>query len=268
MAPPVQDVVERVAMLIHFRPRLLAAALLLATALGAQDRPVLVVHDEAEPMRAMARALSQDHGIAAELIDQADFVEIRDRPAVFMYVHKPLLPEVEEALIAYAEQGGRLIILHHGIASAKVNNPRWLEFLGIRIQPRDDPEHPWKVLRGTYQLLNLAPDHFVTTNKVSYEARVAYTPSDQPAAEQTLSALELPDTEIFLNQLFTDGRAKTVLYGFRTEIDGEVFEQDRAGWLKPTGQGMTFYFQPGHFAKDYTPEYVQILANAVQWQGE
>lgn len=259
MAQPAPEGVERLAMSVNSRRWLLSlAVLLLASPLAGQNRPVLIIHDEAEPMQALARALARGHGIAAELIDQADFVEIRERPAVLMYVHKPLLPEVEEALIAYAEQGGRLIILHHGIASAKVNNPRWLEFLGIRIQPRDDPERPWKVLRGTYQLLNLAPDHFVTSNKISYPASVS-------VAGRSMPALELPDTEIFLNQISTDNK-KTVLFGFRTEVDSEVFQQDRAGWLKPTGKGVTFYFQPGHFAKDYTPEYVQILANAVAWQ--
>jgi hypothetical protein len=245
----------------------LTVAGLLSTA-PAQQPPVLVVHDEAEPMQKLAEGLSDWHGIAAELVDQQDFKAIGERQAVFMYVHKPLLDHVETALIDYAEYGGRLIVLHHGIASAKIQNPRWLKFLGIQIQPRDDPQHPWKVLRGTYELVNLAPKHFVTGNKVSYPARVHYTPSDAPAAQQSLPALELPHTEIFLNHIFVDGREKIVLFGFRTEVDGEVYMQDRAGWLKRTRAGTTFYFQPGHYAKDYTRDYVQILANAMLWDGE
>jgi len=244
------------------------AAILLGPSLRAQQRPVLIVHDEAEPMQALAQGLSDWHGISADLVDQQDFREIGERPAVFMYVHKPLLEPVESALIEYAEQGGRLIILHHGIASAKLQNPRWLKFLGIHLMPRDHPSHPWKVLRGTYQLVNLAPSHFVTSDNVSYPATIAYTPSDSPSTVQRLPGREWPDTEIFLNQLFTDGREKTVLFGFRTEVDGEAFQQDRAGWLKPTGKGVTFYFRLGHFAKDYTRDFVQILVNALRWDSE
>lgn len=247
---------------------LMLAATGLVVAATAQHRPVLIVHDEVGPMQSLSEGLANWHGIESELVDQQDFTQVGDRLAVMMYVHKPLLERVETALIDYAERGGRLVILHHGIASAKLQNPRWLDLLGVQIQPRDDPQYPWKVLRGDYQLVNLAPQHFVTSNHVSYPATTAYTPSDSPSTEQTRTALVLPDTEIFLNHIFRDGREKTVLFGFRVEADGSVYMQDRAGWLKKTGKGTTFYFQPGHFAKDYTRDYVQILANAIRWNGE
>ncbi len=37
------------------------------------------------------------------------------------------------------------------------------------------------------------------------------------------SALELPDTELFLNQTFTDGRRKTVLFGMKRIIAGKTY---------------------------------------------
>ena len=185
-----------------------------------------------------------------------------------MYVHSPIQPQLEEDLIRFATDGGRLVALHHGIASAKVANPAWLKLLGIHIHPRNHPTHPWNVLRGNYQLVNLSPDHYVTSHKLRYPLEVSYTPSDTPSMEQRLPGLEFPDTEIFLNQLFTDARQKTVLYGFKTVIDGRTHMQDRAGWLKQTGRGHVFYFQPGHFAGDFTPAYVQILANAITWKAQ
>ena len=59
-----------------------------------------------------------------------------------------------------------------------------------------------------------------------------------------------------------------MLYGFKTEIAGKAYMQDRAGWLKNAGRGHIFYFQPGHRAEDYTPAYVQILVNAITWRPE
>jgi hypothetical protein len=226
-------------------PVLLAAS---AAVMGADSRrnAVVIVHDEEEPMRALAAGLEKAHAMKPALMDQKDW-------------------SGDALNKAHAETGGRLVVLHHGIASAKNANPRWLALAGIRMLPRDDPAHPWKVLRGTYHLVNLNPRHYVTTNRVRYPVEVRYTPSDAPAAEQLLPALEFPDTEIFLNQLITDGREKTILFGFQTEVDGKKYVQDRGGWFKKTGAGHLFYFQPGHFARDFTSAYIQIIANAIEW---
>jgi hypothetical protein len=248
------------------------AVLLLGAAAAAADNPraaVLIVHDEEEPMRVLAGALEKAHAMQPALVDQKLWSRGRlsNAGAVLMYVHKPLLPPLESDLVHYVQAGGRLVVLHHGIASAKNANPRWLALAGVRMLARDDPSYPWKVLRGTYRLVNLRPGHYVTTHKVRYPIQLRYTPSDTPSMEQRLPALEFHDTEIFLNQLSIDGREKTVLFGFHTEIEGTTYMQDRAGWFKKTGSGYLFYFQPGHFGRDFVPDYVQIIANAIQWNG-
>lgn len=229
---------------------------------------VVIVHDEEAPMQSLAQALSHPHGIRSVLMHQDEWKHgiISGSRAVVMYVHRPNRPELEQDLIQYVNAGGRIVVVHHGIASAKVKNPEWLRLTGIQILPKDHPTHPWKVLRGNYQLVNLLPSHYVTSHGIRYPAEISYTPSDEPSLEQRLPALEFPDTEIFLNQLFTDGRDKTVLYGFKTEVSGKTYMQDRAGWLKRAGRGYVFYFQPGHRAEDYTPAYVQILVNAITWK--
>lgn len=250
------------------RGSLLLAAALLTTGAARAEPPVWVVHDEPAPMEELARVLrSGGHSVLVE--EQSMFAAHGGEwnpKAVFFYVHGNTDPALESFLIRYAENGGRLIILHHGIASAKIRSKRWLPFAGIRILPRDHPSHPWKVLRGDVQVVNLNPSHYVTTHRVRYPETVPYTPSDSPSVEQQLPAFVLPDTEMFWNQHFTDGRAKTVLLGSRVEVSGKLYMQDRAGWLKPAGKGYVFYFQQGHLASDFRdPAFGQILVNAVQW---
>jgi type 1 glutamine amidotransferase len=241
-----------------------------ATVALAAERPkVLIVHDDEAPMRRLADGLRDHHGLNPALVHQNEWRDqsLEDFRAVVMYIHKPIEAKIEDALIGYGQRGGRLVILHHGIASAKNNNPRWLEFLGIAIPPRDHPQHPWNVLRGTFQLVCLEPEHFVTRNGIRYPVKVPYS-SETFREVRMLPALELPKTEIFLNQLFTGSRERTVLFGFRTEIDGKTYMQDRGGWFMRAGRGLVFYFQPGHFADDFTGEYVQIIANAILWDGQ
>ena len=242
---------------------------LLWSAVSLAAGPVYLVHDEAEPMEVLAGAL-RAVGHPTFVDEQAAFADrLRETTpeAVFMYVHGDVEPGVEIDLINYAAKGGRLIILHHGIASAKVRSRRWLPFAGIAILPRDHPTHPWRVLRGNVRVVNLQPGHYVTTHNIDYPETILYRPSDEPSTAQSLDGFTLADTEMFLNQHFTDGRRKTVLLGAQVEVDGETFAQDRAGWLMPAWQGHVFYFQQGHRAADYqNSTFVQILLNAVSWK--
>jgi hypothetical protein len=256
-----------------FRTLLLTTLILLALFRPgmslAAGPPVYIVHDEAAPMEALAAAL-EAAGYTAFVDEQAPFAERLKQSApqaVFMYVHGDTAPGVEVDLINYAAEGGRLIILHHGIASAKVRSKRWLPFAGIAILPREHATHPWRVLRGDVKVVNLQPHHYVTTHNVDYPDKVSYLPSDEPSTEQRFGGFSLPDTEMFLNQHFTDGRRKTVLLGAQVVVDGKTYAQDRAGWMMPAGSGHVFYFQQGHRAEDFqNPTFLQILLNAVSWK--
>jgi trehalose utilization protein len=239
-----------------------------AAAAAAADR-LYLLHDTPRPMETLARAL-RSRGYQALVEDQKTFRTHMPAPpakAIFMYIHDEIDAEIERALIDWTERGGRLIVLHHGMASAKMRNRLWPKFLGVRILERDHPAHPWKVYRGTFQVVNLRPDHPVTTRNVHWSGKTLYTPSDSPSAEQELPSFDLPDTELFHNQLFTDGRRKTVLLGMKGEVEGRILMQDRAGWMMPAGKGHVFYFQPGHESRDFQhPAFVQIIVNAVEWR--
>jgi type 1 glutamine amidotransferase len=233
---------------------------------------VLLVADDQSPMHALVEALTPRGRFEYRIVTPSEIPPVlAGYHAVFMYIHGPMDHAIEDVLIEYARQGGRLIILHHGIASARRNNPDWLDLTGIRMLSADAPAGAWRVIHNTtHTVVNLAPGHFITTHNVSYDRQVAYLSSDQPSVEATFPAFDLPDTEVFLNQHFCDGRTKTVLFGFRCTDPqtGRTFMQDRSGWLKPAGAGWVFYYQPGHKSQDFQhPAYLQVLFNTLIWAG-
>jgi hypothetical protein len=254
------------------------AVALLATAShaggGGADGPrpqLLIVADETKPMEVLAGFLRQHAKYDVRIVDQKDLpADLATRPAVFMYIHGRMTAATEKALVAYATGGGRLVILHHGIASARVANPDWLRMTGIHISPASDPNCPWRVVPNTtFTLVNLNPRHYITSHGVQYDRLAEYRSSDSPARAGKWAALDLPNTEVFLNQQFTDGREKTVLFGFHC-VDpqtGKTYMQDRAGWYKPAGEGWVLYLQPGHAASDFqNRDYCQIVWNCLTWR--
>ena len=233
---------------------------------------VLIVADELPQMKRLVEVVERKGSVRFDLVQPADLPEsLGPYDVVAMFIHKVLDTRTEQALIGYASSGGRLLVLHHGIASAKNANPLWLAFLGIHIEPREGSNRPWRVVaHTTHTVVNLRPAHFITSNGIDYEREVAYKSCDDPSRPSSFSAFDLPDTEIFLNQHFTDGRSKTVLYGFlcTDPESGETFMQDRAGWIKPAGKGMVIYLQPGHSAHDFDhPVFSQVVHNCLVWDG-
>lgn len=190
--------------------------------------------------------------------------------AVVMSVHGPLKPAAGNAMLDYALAGGRLVMLHHGIASARMHNPRWTKLTGVFMAPRDNLEWPWAVCYPTtLTLVSLRPGHYITTHKITWPEEVEYTSSDTPSRPVMLPALSLTNTEAYFNQQFTDGRAKTVLLGMdcTDPRTGKRTMQDRAGWYKRAGKGWMFYFMAGHAASDYrNPVYRQLIENCLTWQ--
>ena len=237
----------------------------------AANSGLLIVADEWKQMHVLADLL-RTHGYEVQCVEQNSLEsDLSQYAGVFMYIHRTFEPHDEKALIDYAKNGGRLIVLHHGIASGKVENPEWLRFTGIYIAPNDDLNHPWRVVRGTHTLVNLQPNHYIASHNVKYDRMIDYQSSDSPSLPHKYPALDLHDTEVFLNQHFTDGREKTVLFGFRCrdEETRKEIMQDRSGWYKPVWKGWLFYLQPGHSESDFrNRNYAQILLNCLGWKPE
>jgi hypothetical protein len=234
---------------------------------------VLLVSDEAGELDVLSKALTAKAGYAVEAVAQKALPgDLAAYDAVIMYIHRPILPAVESVLIAYARKGGRLLVLHHGIASAKWKNPKWLEFVGISMAPRDAAKFPWCVAGNvTHTMVNLAPGHYITMHKVQYDREVEYASPDVPSRRGRFPAFDLPNTEVFRHQRFTDGNAKTVLFGYQYKDakTGAVRMEDTSGWMKPTGKGRLFYLQPGHAAHDFrNASLLQVILNCLDWQPE
>lgn len=232
---------------------------------------LLIVADQLAPMEVLADGLRKNGPYNVKYIQQNDLdSDLSQYHAVFMYIHNKMAPQTEKILIDYATGGGRLIILHHGIASARVNNPDWLKLTGIYLAPRNDKERPWKVISNTtHTIVNLHPNHYITSHKVKYERQIEYQPSDHPSIAKKYPAIDLHDTEVFLNQQFTDGREKTILLGFHCTDPktNKTYMQDRAGWYKKTKKGWLFYLQPGHKKQDFqNKSYLQIILNTLSWK--
>jgi hypothetical protein len=234
---------------------------------------VLIVADEQKNMEVLAEFLRKDGGYDVAIVDEKGMpADLAPYHAVFQFIHGPMQDSTGKAMIEYAEHGGRLVLLHHAIASARNKNPEFLKFVGIKISPRDDPKAPWRVIANTtYALVNLKADHYITSHNVKYDRTAEYRSPEPGGLAGNFPALELAATEAFVNQQFTDGREKTVLFGFRVTDPktGETVMQDRAGWLKPAGKGWVFYFQPGHAESDFrNRNYCQIILNSLVWKPE
>jgi hypothetical protein len=252
------------------RIMLLFFLLCFGTVVSCMAESVLIVADEWPQMEVLAGYLHDKGGYEIEKVEQDQMPgDLSGYRAVFEFVHGDLKDDPARALMDYAENGGRLIVVHHGISSAKKKTKGWLPFLGIELDLGKDAEHPYNwVHEVSFTLVNLNPNHYITSHNVNYPKIIEYQSSDQPSKPAKSPAIEFENSEVFLNHQFTDGREKTVLFGFhyKDPETGEIYMQDRSGWLKRVGRGYAFYFQPGHTVSDFEdPDYCQILLNCLTW---
>ena len=231
----------------------------------------LIVADEWPQMEVLADYLHDKGGYEIEKVEQDELpTHLDGYSGILQFVHGVLKDDPAQALMDYAQNGGRLIIVHHGISSAKEKTKGWLTFLGIELDRANGAEHRYSWINGvSFTFVNLNPDHYITSHNVNYQRATEYQSSDQPSKSIKLPALEFLNTEVFLNHQFTDGREKTVLFGFhyKDRKTGKVYMQDRSGWFKRVGRGHVFYFQPGHAVSDFeNANYCQILLNCLTWK--
>jgi hypothetical protein len=229
---------------------------------------VLIVADEFPAMEYLAAKLKTEADLTARLVAQSALpASLSPFSAVVVYIHGALAEATERALIDYTEAGGRLVALHHSISSGKRKNAHWLKFLGIELPPGDVRQGGYQWIEPvTLDLVNLAPDHYITQHGVPYPARLSYRSPEPPGAEAVRPSFTLTDSEVYLNHRFTGPR--TVLLGFRYQDakSGVIYMQDRAGWLKPAGKGWIIYLLPGHSQRDFeNPCYLRIVVNAVAY---
>jgi len=256
--------------------RILAAVMLsivVSTAVAGQPaNKVLIVYDEKPQMDILAKRL-QSEGFGADFVSTKETLPAMSAyHAVIVFIHRAIPTEVAKAVADYTKAGGRTVALHHTISSGKVKTPIWLEFLGIELllkQPVGEGGYAWE--EGVLlRLVNLAPGHYITTHNVSYPTKAEYKRSDVDEPAQTRDCVDFPDSEVYINHRFIDGKEKTILCGFicrAPKLGDKTWMQDRGGWLKKSGKGWIFYFMPGHSNRDMeNPVLQQVIVNCLTWK--
>ncbi len=238
-------------------------ALLACAPASAAD--VLIVADERPAMEVLAGRLRAQEGVAATVVTQDRMPPgLSGYAAVIVYIHRNLDAAAERAFIDYTTGGGRLVVLHHSISSGKRKNKDWFPFLGVDLPAGDVGQGGYKWIEpATLDVVNLAPGHFITTNKVVYPTNIAWAASAAGSAEPR-PGFVLPESEVYLNHARTAERTPLLGLHYADPKSGRTWMQDTAGWLRPAGGGLIVYLMPGHSALDFeNPAYARIVVNAV-----
>lgn len=243
------------------------AALMLAVASARAD--VLMVADEFPAMQILAAKLKAEEHLESKIISQKELpARLSDYSAVIVYIHKALDPAPERAFIKYAQEGGKLIVLHHSISSGKRTNDLWLSFLGVSLPTGDVTNGGYKwVEPATIDVVNLNPAHFITTHKVQYPSKLEFSTPSAGRESNSLPGFQLPDSEAYLNQVHTGPHTLLLGLSYRYPVSGVLYQQTTAGWLKQVEKGMVIYLMPGHRKEDFEDStYSRIVLNAVIFQ--
>lgn len=244
------------------------AALLLPSFLFAAN-DVLIVADEFPAMEHVAAKLKSEENTSSRLVWQTKLPpDLSQFATVLVYIHGRLNEPAEKAFIAYAQAGGKLVVLHHSISSGKRKNQQWFNFLGVTLPEGDVNAGGYKWIEGiTQQIVNLAPGHFITTHKINYPEQISFKDAAD-ATDKTLPGFTLKESEVYLNHVLAEDQTRTRLLGlkFSDKDSGKTYMQSHAGWVKPSGKGWVVYLQPGHDLHDLTnPSFERLVINAVVW---
>src|SRR4051812_1446050 len=157
------------------RPAVALVVLFLFIVCPAALADALIVADEFPAMEVLAAKLKSEEHINSKLISQKELPQnLATFEAVVVYIHKDLSETAENAFIAYALGGGKLVLLHHSISSGKRKNAHWFSFLGVSLPEGDVAHGGYKWIEAvSLDLVNLNPNHFIMTNKVTYPEHVA-----------------------------------------------------------------------------------------------
>jgi hypothetical protein len=249
--------------MINMNKSIVVSVLLLVATSALAD--VLIVADEFPAMEVLASKLKSEENISSKVIAQKDLPEkLSAFEAVAVYIHKDLSETAENAFISYALGGGKLVLLHHSISSGKRKNAHWFSFLGVSLPEGDVNHGGYKWIEGvSLDLVNLNPNHFIMTNKVTYPEHIGYTNANTSLPHGDLAGFKLNESEVYLNHML--GPSRTLLMGLKyiDDKNGTTFMQSHAGWIKTAGKGTVIYLMPGHTKRDFeNPTYSRILLNA------
>jgi hypothetical protein len=249
-----------------------AIVFLLAGMLGvarSEAADVLIVADEIPAMQVLAAKLKAEEQRTATIVTQKDLpASLKPFSAVVVYIHRNLDPAAERAFIDYTRAGGKLVPLHHSISSGKRKNQDWFALLGVTLPLGDVSQGGYKWIEpATLELINLAPDHFITTNKIAYPAAPRYPIPVAGGITRLAQGFTLRDSEVYLNHVLAEPRAPLLAFRYVEPKTGKVYQQPTAGWVRAAGEGWIVYFMPGHTVAEFEdPIYSRLVLNAIVWR--
>ncbi len=247
--------------------RLLIVLLALAAPLAAAER-VLIVADEIPAMEALAKQFKALTGAESKIVKQADMpASVGEFSTIVVYVHRELFEGPEKAILTRTREGGKLIVIHHSISSGKRKNKEWLPSFRVTLPTEKLEAGGYGYYApATFEVVNLAPKHPITTRGVKYEKKVKFA-LNGAGPEKECDAFTVPDSEIFLNHKLEGPRTSLLGLKWTDPRSGKSYMQDTAGWHIQLGKGSVFYFMPGHRVEDFAMQpYVQILANTLRYR--
>ncbi len=181
---------------------------------------------------------------------------------------------VQNALSAYAQQGGGIVALHHGLYNDGGKNT-FTALFGAQAT-----NNGWSVYYNPYTLISVSGGHFVTQYGITWpqaQSSIVGGPSGIPQSVTFSSAAypgltitdEIYNTMVYLNPAaFGRGlnQITPLLTNNRTAAPGQLFT---SGFVRQVGSvgsaGRLVYLQPGERRGNYsvTQPYGQMIRNAV-----
>jgi hypothetical protein len=168
-------------------------------------------------------------------------------------VQVDLVAQVE----AHLERGGGVVVLHHGLYVA-AGKESILELIGA-----ESNSIAWNTSVGQ-RVFNLAPDHFVTLNGVTYTGTAEFPALGGAMAGEYEYFDNIPDERYPVTELTpASDPDRTILFGSDSGGTRALgFVTERAGW-----RGRVVAYQPGEYQPnaldDRDGNNFQILANAI-----
>lgn len=255
---------------------------------------ILIIGDEVNPNGLSNAELTQPADIAAALSDPGNGINLapggdsvlgvdsqcidaalaaladpNDRDVLVYFAHRAARscadedrqPELTAAVTAYLQAGGGVVVFHHGIYEA-VGKQAILQLLGGTASSIQ-----WSVDQGQ-NIINVAPDHFVTTQSVEYAAMFAYAdPQSGVPAGDYPGFNNTPDERYPALALLSEpGESRTLLFASNYATNGSThvlgYALERPGWA-----GRVVFYQSAEYQPqaldDLDGNNFQILANAL-----
>ncbi len=216
--------------------------------------------------------------------------------AIFTYNKSLYKKKTVKNIIAFCEKGGKVIALHHNVSSVMLRRPEWLAFTDVDIKKGEKNPYPWSVIEGgdlfllqlnsedkimkgvvlegdapelnqLAELQGLKPPENIHLEGdkriVSFEI-----PPEIHAEVDALPrapALVFKKSEYFINLVLNPNPNRELLFAayFEDPESGRRYFSANGAWKLPRGEGVLYYFMPGHSTWDFTEEYCKILRNCL-----